>query len=138
MKNSSKYILFFIVFLVVVVLMLFINSTSFQKARNSCKLFKEFQNYIKNDNWEKAEEILYPFDANQEYSSYEFSFSSNIENRPVIKNGKLMSMNGDVTDFIIRVKPSFWDTYNSHDDNVILTNGYIMFKNGKIIVIKFP
>ena len=142
MKESIKYKLLIIVFSIAVVFLLFINSTSFKKAQNSCKLFREFQGYIKNNNWEKSQEMLSPFDVTQEYGSLDFS--SDIENRPVIENGKLISLNGDVTDYIIKAKPRLLVTYNYYrskkrdSDKVILTNGYILFKNNKIIFIKFP
>ena len=143
MKKIGKYIFGFVCFGIVVVFLLFTSSDSFEMARSSCKLFEEFQSYIVNNNWEKAEAVLFSPQSNSE-QSYTDNINYYIENRPVIENGKLISSNGDVTEAIIKAKPKFWHTFDYYKSNkdkigkVVLNNGYAVLLNDKIVFIKIP
>ena len=144
MSKVNKYTLCSIVLLcVVVIAFLFItNSSPFKKAKSSCELFRQFRNYIIAGNWPDAQSMLFSVEGNNE-QSYPDSDYFYIKNRPVIENGKLISLGRDITAEITRAEPRFWVTYDYYRSNkssqgkVIIPNGYILFKNDKIIFIKF-
>ena len=141
MNKIRKYKLFLIVFLTIIVSLCFINSNSYKRAKSSCKLFREFQSYIINNNWIDAQRLVFSNENNNE-QNYSDNIRFYITNRVTIKNGKIISLGRDITNEITKAKPRFWvtyDYYRSHTgyvDKVILTNGYILLLNSQILYIK--
>lgn len=87
--------------------------------------------------------MLFPAEDINEYSNSD-SMYFYIQNKPVIENEKLISLGRDVTNEIAKAEPRFWDTFDyyrsnpSYVDKVIITNGYILLLNSKILYIKIP
>ena len=87
--------------------------------------------------------MLFSIENNNEHN-YSDNIYFYITNKPIIKNGKIISLEQDVTDKIAKAEPKFWATYDYYRsqtryvDKVIITNGYILLLNSKIIYIKIP
>jgi hypothetical protein len=143
MNKTGKYKLCLIVFLIIITFLFFINSSSYKKAQNNCKLFEEFQNYIISNNWNDDRDMLFSIENNNEHN-YSDNIYFYITNKPIIKNGKIFSLGQDVTDKIAKAEPKFWATYKYYRsqtrdlDKVMITNGYILLLSSKIIYIKIP